>query len=132
MAPISIHRDGGPVDNTVVLNSFKSMTWVIENKSSSPFSKVAVINMKLQDYGKSPSGERNVQFRVTRVTLEPMLKSMVHISQQLAVPVNRVAVINLKLQDTKTSSGETEVKFNVSKDTLGSMLRSMNFIQEQL
>ncbi|CAL0333615.1 unnamed protein product [Lupinus luteus] len=88
--------------------------------------------MKLQDYGKSPPGERNVQFRVTRVTLEPMLKSMVDISQQLAVPVNRVVVINLKLQDTKTSSGETEVKFNVCKDTLGSMLRSMNFTRDQL
>ncbi|XP_019449353.1 PREDICTED: protein FAR1-RELATED SEQUENCE 3-like [Lupinus angustifolius] len=132
MAPISIHRDGGPLDNTVVLTCFKSMTWVIENTNSNPSSKVAVINMKLQDYGQSPSGEREVQFRLTRVTLEPMLRSMAHISQQLAVPVNRVALINLKLQDTKTSSGETEVKFQVSKDTLGSMLRSMNYIRDQL
>ncbi|KAK7283971.1 hypothetical protein RIF29_13721 [Crotalaria pallida] len=132
MAPISIHRDGGPLDNTVVLTCFKSMTWVIENKNSSQSSKVAVINMKLQDYGKSPSGDRDVQFRVTRVTLEPMMRSMAQISQQLAVPINRVAVINLKLQDTKTSTGETEVKFQVSKDTLGSMLRSMNYIREQL
>ncbi|CAL0303615.1 unnamed protein product [Lupinus luteus] len=132
IAPLSIHRDGGPLDNTVVLTCFKSMTWVIENKNSNPSSKVAVINMKLQDYGKSPSGEREVQFRLTRITLEPMLRSMAHISQQLAVPVNRVALINLKLQDTKTSSGETEVKFQVSKETLGSMLRSMNYIQDQL
>ncbi|KAK7259923.1 hypothetical protein RIF29_25538 [Crotalaria pallida] len=87
--------------------------------------------MKLQDYGKCPSGDRDVQFRVTRVTLEPMMRSMAQISQQLVVPINRVVVINLKLQDT-TSTGETEVKFQVSKDTLGSMLRSMNYIREQL
>ncbi|KAJ1411603.1 Zinc finger, PMZ-type [Sesbania bispinosa] len=97
MAPVSIHRDGGPPDNTVVLTCFKSMTWVIENNNSSPSSKVAVINIKLQDYGKSPSGETEVQFRVTRITLEPMLRSMANISQQLTTPVNRVAVISLKV-----------------------------------
>ncbi|XP_061344026.1 protein FAR1-RELATED SEQUENCE 3-like [Gastrolobium bilobum] len=128
---VSIHRDGGPPDNNVVLTCFKAMTWVIENKNSSPPSKVAVINMKLQDYGKSSSGETEVQFSVTRITLEPMLKSMAYISQQLTA-VNRVAVINLKLQDTKTTTGETQVKFQVSRDTLGSMLRSMAYIREQL
>lgn len=106
------------------------MKWAVENKN--PASKVAVINLKLQDYGKTPSGETEVQFRVTRVTLEPMLKSMTYISQQLLTPANKVAVINLKLQDTKTSTGETEVKFQVSRDTLGSMLRSMAYIREQL
>ncbi|XP_034703422.1 protein FAR1-RELATED SEQUENCE 3-like [Vitis riparia] len=132
MAPVSIHHDGGPSDNPVVLTCFKSMTWVIENKNSTPAGKVAVINLKLQDYGKSPLGETEVQFRLTRVTLEPMLRSMAYISQQLSTPANRVAVINLKLQDTKTTSGETEVKFQVSRDTLGSMLRSMAFIRQQL
>ncbi|CBI29148.3 unnamed protein product, partial [Vitis vinifera] len=132
MAPVSIHHDGGPSDNPVVLTCFKSMTWVIENKNSTPAGKVAVINLKLQDYGKSPLGETEVQFRLTRVTLEPMLRSMAYISQQLSTPANRVAVINLKLQDTKTTSGETEVKFQVSRDTLGSMLRSMAYIREQL
>ncbi|XP_021690458.1 protein FAR1-RELATED SEQUENCE 3 isoform X1 [Hevea brasiliensis] len=132
MAPVSIHRDGGLPDNTVVLTYFKSMTWVIENKTSTPAGKVAVINLKLQDYGKNPSGETEVQFRLTRVTLEPMLRSMAHISQQLSTPVNRVAVINLKLQDTKITTGETEVKFQVSRDTLASMLRSMAYIREQL
>ncbi|EEF37077.1 hypothetical protein RCOM_1317290, partial [Ricinus communis] len=111
ISPVSIHRDGGPSDNTVVLTYFKSMTWVIENKTSTPAEKVAVINLKLQDYGKNPSGETDVQFRLTRITLEPMLKSMAYISQQLTAPANRVAVINLKLQDTKTTTGETEVKF---------------------
>ncbi|KAK7317411.1 hypothetical protein RJT34_01610 [Clitoria ternatea] len=132
MAPVSIHRDGGPPDNPVVLTCFKSMTWIIENKNSSSSGKIAVINMKLKDYGKGPSGETEVQFRVTRISLEPMLRSMTCISQQLNAPVNRVAVINLRLKDTKTTTGQTEVKFQVSRDTLGSMLRSMAYIQEQL
>ncbi|TQD73046.1 hypothetical protein C1H46_041418 [Malus baccata] len=144
MIPISIHPDGGNPDSTVVVTCFKSMTWVIENKNSTTAGKVAVINLKLQDYGKNPAGEKEVQFRLTRVTLEPMLRSMTYISQQLSAPANRVAVINLKpkcsmdiivvsqLQDTKTTSGETEVKFQVSKDTLGSMLRSMAYIRKQL
>lgn len=132
MAPDSVNHNGGPLDNTVVLTCFKSMAWVIESKNSTSASKVAVINMKLQDYGKTPSGETEVQFRLTRGTLEPMLRSMAYISQQLSTPANRVAVINLKLQDTKTTSGETEVKFQVSRDTLGSMLRSMAYIREQL
>ncbi|WRX12331.1 FAR1 DNA binding domain - like 5 [Theobroma cacao] len=132
MVPVSIHRDSGHPDSTVVLTCFKSMTWVIENKNAMEAGKVAVINLKLHDYGKNPSGETEVQFRLTRITLEPMLRSMAYISQQLSTPVNRVAVINLKLQDTKTTSGETEVKFQVSRDTLGSMLRSMAYIREQL
>ncbi|KAL5733761.1 hypothetical protein ACOSQ2_033453 [Xanthoceras sorbifolium] len=132
ITPVSIHHDSGTDDGTVVLTCFKSMTWVIENKNSTSASKVAVINLKLQDYGKNPSGETEVQFRLTRATLEPMLRSMAYISQQLSTPANKVAVINLKLQDTKTTSGETEVKFQVSRDTLGSMLRSMAYIREQL
>ncbi|KAJ0046535.1 hypothetical protein Pint_05708 [Pistacia integerrima] len=96
MAPVSIHRDCGTPDSPVVLTCFKSMTWVIENKNSSPAGKVAVISLKLQDYGKNPSGETEVQFRLTRVTLEPMLRSMAYISQQLSAPANKVAVINLK------------------------------------
>lgn len=132
MTPVSIHQDGGPPDNTIVLTCFKSMTWIIENKNSNTSNKIAVINMKLQDYGKGPLGETEVQFRVTRITLEPMLRSMTYISQQLNAPVNRVAIINLRLQDTKATTGQTEVKFQVSRDTLGSMLRSMAYIQEQL
>ncbi|XP_027161614.1 protein FAR1-RELATED SEQUENCE 3-like isoform X1 [Coffea eugenioides] len=128
--PVTINREGSPSDSPVVLTCFKSMTWVIEN--TDPANKVAVINLKLQDYGKTPSGETDVQFRLTKVTLEPMLKSMTYISQQLSAPANRVAVINLKLQDTMTTTGETEVKFQVSKDTLNSMLRSMAYIREQL
>lgn len=58
--------------------------------------------LQLQDYGKSPSGETDVQFRLTKVTLEPMLKSMTYISQQLSAPA-RVAVINLKVRILKSN-----------------------------
>ncbi|TKY50038.1 FAR1-RELATED SEQUENCE 3 [Spatholobus suberectus] len=132
MAPVSLHRDDGPSENMVVLPCLKSMTWVMENKNSTPGNKVAVINLKLQDYSRTPSTESEVKFHLSRVTLEPMLKSMAYISEQLSTPANKVAVINLKLQDTETTSGESEVKFQVSRDTLGAMLRSMAYIREQL
>ncbi|CAK9147634.1 unnamed protein product [Ilex paraguariensis] len=132
MAPVSLHRDDGHPDNMVILPCLKSMTWVMENKNSTPANRVAVINLKLQDYSRTPSGESEVKFQLSRVTLEPMLRSMAYISEQLSTPANKVAVINLKLQDTETTSGESEVKFQVSRDTLGAMLRSMAYIREQL
>ncbi|GMN46993.1 hypothetical protein TIFTF001_016178 [Ficus carica] len=132
MAPVSLHRDDGTPENMVVLPCLKSMTWVMENKNSSPGNRVAVINLKLQDYSRTPSAESEVKFQLSRVSLEPMLRSMAYISEQLSTPANKVAVINLKLQDTETTSGESEVKFQVSRDTLGAMLRSMAYIREQL
>ncbi|XVF46397.1 hypothetical protein PTKIN_Ptkin03bG0023500 [Pterospermum kingtungense] len=132
MAPVSLHRDDSHLDNMPVLPCLKSMTWVMENKNSTSGNKVAVINLKLQDYRKNPSAEMEVKFQLSRITLEPMLKSMAYISEQLSTPANRVAVINLKLQDTETTTGESEVKFQVSRDTLGAMLRSMAYIREQL
>ncbi|KAK2969365.1 hypothetical protein RJ640_023626, partial [Escallonia rubra] len=146
MAPVSLHRDDGNIDNMVILPCLKSMTWVMENKNSAPANRVAVINLKLQDYSRIPSGESEVKFQLSTLTLEPMLRSMAYISEQLSTPANRVAVINLKdkavrkhltvlpsqLQDTETTSGESEVKFQVSRDTLGAMLRSMAYIREQL
>ncbi|XVE59133.1 hypothetical protein DITRI_Ditri05aG0021200 [Diplodiscus trichospermus] len=132
MAPVSVHRDDSHPDNMSVLPCLKSMTWVMENKNSTPGNRVAVINLKLQDYSKNPSTETEVKFQLSRVTLEPMLRSMAYISEQLSTPANRVAVINLKLQDTETTTGESEVKFQVSRDTLGAMLRSMAYIREQL
>lgn len=132
MAPVSLHRDDGHPDNMPILPCLKSMTWVMENKNSTAGNKVAVINLKLQDYSKNPSAELEVKFQLSRVTLEPMLRSMAYISEQLSTPANRVAVINLKLQDTETTSGESEVKFQVSRDTLAAMLRSMAYIREQL
>ncbi|GMY10251.1 protein FAR1-RELATED SEQUENCE 3 [Fagus crenata] len=132
MAPVSLHRDDGSAENMVVLPCLKSMTWVMENKNSTPGNRVAVINLKLQDYSRTPSAESEVKFQLSRVSLEPMLRSMAYISEQLSTPANKVAVINLKLQDTETTSGESEVKFQVSRDTLGAMLRSMAYIREQL
>ncbi|XWS71784.1 hypothetical protein CRYUN_Cryun03dG0168300 [Craigia yunnanensis] len=132
MAPVSLHRDDSHPDNMPVLPCLKSMTWVMENKNSTPGNRVAVINLKLQDYSKNPSAEMEVKFQLSRVTLEPMLRSMAYISEQLSTPANRVAVINLKLQDTETTTGESEVKFQVSRDTLGAMLRSMAYIRKQL
>lgn len=132
MAPSSLQRDNGFSDNMAVLPCLKSMTWVMENRNLTPANRVAVINLKLQDYSKSPAVESEVKFQLSKVTLEPMLRSMAYISEQLSTPANRVAVINLKLQDTETISGESEVKFQVSRDTLGAMLRSMAYIREQL
>ncbi|KAH9623209.1 hypothetical protein KSS87_002421, partial [Heliosperma pusillum] len=150
MAPTSL-REEVPSDNMVMLPCLKSMTWVMENKNSVPANRVAVINLKLQDYSTSPATESEVKFQLSRVTLEPMLRSMAYISEQLSTSANRVAVINLKacdqlcllpplsislfpmwLQDTETITGESEVKFQVSRDTLGAMLRSMAYIREQL
>ncbi|RYR45779.1 hypothetical protein Ahy_A07g031573 isoform B [Arachis hypogaea] len=102
MAPVSVQRDDGQDENM------------------------------LQDYTKVPSAETEVKFQLSRVSLEPMLKSMAGISEQLSTPANKVAVINLKLQDSDTISGESEVKFQVSRDTLGAMQRSMSYIREQL
>ncbi|KAI3756686.1 hypothetical protein L1987_56508 [Smallanthus sonchifolius] len=116
----------------VILPCLKSMTWVMENKNLPPANRVAVINLKLQDYKRTPANESEVKFQLSTVTLEPMLRSMAYINEQLSAPANKVAVINLKLQDTDTSSGESEVKFQVSRDTLGAMLRSMAYIREQL
>ncbi|KAJ4871159.1 Protein FAR1-RELATED SEQUENCE 3 [Raphanus sativus] len=108
------------------------MTWGMESKNTIPGGRVAVINLKLHDYRKFPSADMEVKFQLSSVTLEPMLRSMAYISEQLSAPANRVAVINLKLQDTETTTGESEVKFQVSRDTLGAMLRSMAYIREQL
>jgi hypothetical protein len=129
MAPVSLHPHS---DKMMILPCLKSMTWVMENKNLPPANRIAVINLKLQDYSRTPSLESEVKFQLSTVTLEPMLRSMAYISDQLSSPANRVAVINLKLQDTDTSTGESEVKFQVSKDTLGAMLRSMAYIREQL
>ncbi|KAF5744958.1 hypothetical protein HS088_TW07G00539 [Tripterygium wilfordii] len=131
MAPVSLHQEDGPNESMAVIPYLKSMTWVMENNNSVPGNRLAVINLKLQDYSKTHS-ELEVKFRLSRPSLEPMLRSMTYISEQLSTPASRVAVINLKLHDTETTSGESEVKFQVSRDTLGAMLRSMAYIQEQL
>ncbi|TKY62806.1 FAR1-RELATED SEQUENCE 3 [Spatholobus suberectus] len=72
-----------PSDNLENLPCLKSMTWTMENRGSSPADRVAIISLKLHDYSKSPSGETEVKFRLTRDTLEAMLRSMTYISEQL-------------------------------------------------
>uniref|UniRef100_A0A2K1YZS7 Protein FAR1-RELATED SEQUENCE n=1 Tax=Populus trichocarpa TaxID=3694 RepID=A0A2K1YZS7_POPTR len=72
----------------------------------------------------------NLNDGLTKVTLQPMLRSMAYISQHLSTPANRVAVMNLK--DTKTATGETVVIFQVYRDTLGSILTSMSCTRDQL
>ncbi|KAL4567548.1 hypothetical protein LXL04_023135 [Taraxacum kok-saghyz] len=130
MAPVSLRCDDGHHENH--LPCLKSMTWVMQNKTLPPASRLAIINLKLQDYRRPPASESEVKFQLSTVTLEPMLRSMANINEQLSSPANRVALIQLKLQDADTSSGESEVKFQVSRDTLGAMLRSMAYIREQL
>ncbi|GER34609.1 FAR1-related sequence 3 [Striga asiatica] len=129
--PIAINREGALADNMVVLTCFKSMTWIIENKSQRV---VAIINWKggFKIMAKLRQGkQRCCLCSLTRATLEPMLKSMANISQQLSKPANNAAAINIKIPGASTTGG-SEVKFQVSKDTLGSMLRSMAYIREQL
>ncbi|KZV45555.1 hypothetical protein F511_35313 [Dorcoceras hygrometricum] len=132
MTPVSFNRDESYSDSMVVLPCLKSMTWVMENKNLMTEDRIAVINLKLQDYSTSPTGESVVKFSLSNITLEPMLRSMAYISEQLSTPANKVAVINLKLQDSEMITCESEVKFQVSRDTLGAMLRSMAYIREQL
>ena len=55
------------------------------------------ITLQLQDYGRTPSAESEVKFQLSRISLEPMLRSMAYISEQLSTPANKVAVINLKV-----------------------------------
>ncbi|KAL5101621.1 hypothetical protein RYX36_005948 [Vicia faba] len=129
--PVPLQQDDGLPENTVVLPCLKSMTWVMENKTSTQENKVAVINLKLQDYSKGPSAEYEVKFHLSRDTVEPVLKSMAEVSEQLSTTANKVAVVNLKLEDAH-ASGESEVKFQVSRDALGAVLRSMSYIREQL
>ncbi|XAR48344.1 hypothetical protein NMG60_11031140 [Bertholletia excelsa] len=83
-AQIPLRLDAGPNDNLGILPRLKSMTWTLENRSRAPPYRVAVITLKLQDYTKSPSGEMEVKFQLTRDTLEAMLRSMTYISERLS------------------------------------------------
>ncbi|OMO61311.1 hypothetical protein COLO4_33470 [Corchorus olitorius] len=84
LAPLSTQQDACPPDNLEVIPRLKSMTWTTENLNSAPANKVAIINLKLQDYSKSPSGEIEVKFQLTKDTLEAMLRSLTYISEQLS------------------------------------------------
>ncbi|KAG1365542.1 Protein FAR1-RELATED SEQUENCE 3 [Cocos nucifera] len=81
---IPLQRDNGSFDNLAILPRLKSMTWTMENRNSTPANRVAIITLKLQDYTKSPSGEIEVKFQLSKDTLEAMLRSMTYISEQLS------------------------------------------------
>ncbi|KAL2320549.1 hypothetical protein Fmac_029518 [Flemingia macrophylla] len=76
-------RAASPSQNSEYLPSLKSITWTMESRGSSPADRVAIISLKLHDYNKSPSGETEVKFQLTRDTLEAMLRSMTYIREQL-------------------------------------------------
>ncbi|KAB2005234.1 hypothetical protein ES319_D11G255000v1 [Gossypium barbadense] len=84
LAPLLMQQDAGPPDNLEVLPRLKSMTWTMENLNSAPANKAAIIHLKLQDYIKSPSGEREVKFQLTKDTIEALLRSLTYISEQLS------------------------------------------------
>ncbi|MED6108372.1 hypothetical protein PIB30_023288 [Stylosanthes scabra] len=94
--PACFQCDTPPAENSANLPCLKSMTWTMENHGSSPAERVAIINLKLHDYSKSPLGETEVKFQLTKDTLEAMLRAMTYISEQL----NAV----------RTSSGPTNKK----------------------
>ncbi|CAL5435465.1 unnamed protein product [Camellia sinensis] len=91
MASIPLQPNVGPTDNLGILPRLKSMTWTLENRNKTPTNRVAVISLKLQDYTKSPSGEMEVKFQLTKDTLEAMLRSMTYISEQLSTLVGSSA-----------------------------------------
>ncbi|XP_078437918.1 uncharacterized protein LOC144708457 isoform X1 [Wolffia australiana] len=59
----------------------KSMTWTIENPNSGPSERAAVVFMKLQ-YSTHPPDEVDLKFRVTRDTLEALVRSITYINDQ--------------------------------------------------
>lgn len=52
--------------------------------------------LQLQDFSKSPLGEVEVKFQLTRDTLEAMLRSMTYINEQLSSMVSIFFIIELK------------------------------------
>ncbi|GAU21732.1 hypothetical protein TSUD_328570 [Trifolium subterraneum] len=100
--PASFQCDITSSENLVLeenLPHLKSMTWTMENRGSSPADRVAIISLKLHDYSKSPLGETEVKFQLTRDTLKVMLRSMTYISEQLsAVPTSSRQAIKKQQQ----------------------------------
>ncbi|ONK61673.1 uncharacterized protein A4U43_C08F32390 [Asparagus officinalis] len=84
---VSLHQDKDSSKNMAIIPQLKSMTWKMEKRNLTPENRVAVVTLKLQDYTKSPSGEVEVKFQLTKDTLEAMLRSMTCISEQLSKTV---------------------------------------------
>ncbi|KAK2970842.1 hypothetical protein RJ640_016638, partial [Escallonia rubra] len=113
--PLHLQHDIGPPDNVGTLPRLKSMTWTLENRNKIPTNRVAVISLKLiacipflladdvsipplqlQDYTKSPLGETEVKFQLTRETLEAMLRSMTYINEKLSSSVGSSETLQKK------------------------------------
>ncbi|XP_031475669.1 uncharacterized protein LOC116247612 isoform X2 [Nymphaea colorata] len=71
-------------DDKVSLPRLKAMSWNMANQNDERVDHAAIINLKLQDDTQSVSGEVNVNFQITKDTLETMLKSMYYIRDQLS------------------------------------------------
>ncbi|XP_031494702.1 uncharacterized protein LOC116260470 isoform X2 [Nymphaea colorata] len=84
MACAFTQQDGVAPGKLVFIPSLKSMTWTIENQKAIASTRVAIITLKLQDYSRSPSGEREVKFQVSKDNLDAMLRSMAYISEKLS------------------------------------------------
>ncbi|CAN0923251.1 Protein FAR1-RELATED SEQUENCE 3 [Linum grandiflorum] len=130
-SPGSNKREDGSA--TGVHLHLKAMTWEMENKKSVPRTRVAVINLKLQDYSKTPAVDFDVKFQLSKMSLEPMMKSMTSVNEQPSKTASSVTVINLELRETETSTeAPVRIKFKVSTGTLAAMLASISYIRAQL
>ncbi|XP_068664080.1 uncharacterized protein [Aristolochia californica] len=98
LAPMNLQQGDGPHDNLVTIPCLKSMTWTLENRSSTSANRVAVIILKLQDFSKTPCVETTVKFQLSRDTLEAMLRSLAYISDQLSNSVGHPSEPLLKKQ----------------------------------
>ncbi|WOG97229.1 hypothetical protein DCAR_0416569 [Daucus carota subsp. sativus] len=101
MALLSLHQDDGHHDSKAIFPCLKSMTWVMEKKNLAPANRVAVINLKLQDYSRTPLAESEFKFSLSTITLEPLLRSMASLSEKMSATVNKVATVNLKTETHK-------------------------------
>ncbi|CAI9761232.1 unnamed protein product [Fraxinus pennsylvanica] len=81
---VPLQNNVSPAEVLGILPRLKSMAWTLENKNKVPANRVAIITLKLQDFTKSPSTEIEVKFRLSRDTLDAMLRSMTYISEQLS------------------------------------------------
>ncbi|GMH09663.1 hypothetical protein Nepgr_011504 [Nepenthes gracilis] len=91
LAPICKQWNVGRPNSLGALPCLKSMTWTLEKLNSALPCRVAIISLKLLDYTKSPVGEIEVKFQLTRDTLEAMLRSMTYISEQFSKIVGSVS-----------------------------------------
>ncbi|XP_074573620.1 uncharacterized protein LOC141830038 isoform X2 [Curcuma longa] len=95
---MSLHEESGSSKNMDNLPRLRSMTWTMQNRSSQPSNRVAIITLKLQDYANSPSGELEVKFQLSKDTLEATLRTMAYISEELLNSVDQSSEPSAKKQ----------------------------------